>query len=463
MSWPSDLYARFQRLRPVLRYGAVGIAVVGTILIGTFLWIVAGPGPMDFAPDNTVALSEYHQNNPTGVPADLKAPSLVARGQYLARAADCTACHTAPGGEPFAGGLVINTPFGTIYSPNITPDRTTGIGNYRDADFLDALHRGIAPGGRHLYPAMPYDSYSYMTDADALAIKAYLFSLAPVRKIVPDSKLAFPFNQRWLMAIWQTLFNADIRFRPNTQQSAEWNRGAYLSEALAHCGDCHTPRNLMQALDNRSKFSGAAAAGWIAYNITGDRGTGVGAWSNQALADYLASGHAVGHGTASGTMGEAVDHSFSYLTSSDIRALVVYLRSVPAITSSDLPASLAGPAPDSHKQGVPPDLDPRGKLVFEQACASCHGWTGVSQLTPYATLTGARAVNDPRAANIAQIVISGGKRKTNDGAAVMPAFGPTYSDAEIAAVANYVAARFGNVRSKIRADDVAGLRRQASR
>ena len=309
---------------------------------------------------------------------------------------------------------------------------------------------------------MPYAAYTYMTDADALAIKAYLFSLAPVHAVAPKNTLAFPYNQRWLMAIWQLLFNPDTRFAPNVGRSAEWNRGAYLSEAMAHCGDCHTPRNWLQALDNRSKFSGADAEGWRAYNITDDEKTGIGAWHDAELAQYLSTGHAIGHGTASGTMGEAVDHSLSYLTPGDIKAIVAYVRTVPALPSSQLPATSARPAPASAQKGVPAGFDPLGKQVFEGVCASCHSWTGQSALTPYATLTGARAVNDPSGINAAQIVISGMMLKTKHGMATMPAFGAAYSDVEIAAVVNYVTARFGSKGSNIKAQDVAVLRGQTS-
>ena len=203
------------------------------------------------------------------------------------------------------------------------------------------------------------------------------------------------------------------------------------------------------------------AAGWHAYNITSDKGTGVGAWPDDALVSYLSTGHATGYGTASGPMGEAVDHSFSRMTPEDIRALVAYLRSVPPIVSTDLPATLAPPAPPSHKNGGG-TADARGKMVFEGACVSCHGWTGQSALSPFATLTGARAVNDPEAINVAQIVISGTKRHTPPGAVSMPAFGNAYSDAEIAAVANYVTARFGSKGSQITAQDVAALRKQTA-
>jgi mono/diheme cytochrome c family protein len=371
------------------------------------------------------------------------------------------ACHTSQGGKEFAGGLAIRLPFGTLYSTNITPDKETGIGDYSDQDFLNAVHRGIRRDGARLYPAMPFSSYTYMTDADALAIKAYLFSLPPVRVVAAADTLMFPFNQRWAMTFWSIVFNPDTRFEPDASQSPEWNRGAYVAEALAHCGECHTPRNLAFALDNRRKFAGAVTAGWRAFNISSDKTSGIGAWRDQDVASYLSIGHADGHGTASGPMGEAVDHSFSRLAPQDIGAVVAYLRSVPATASHDLPATLAPPAPASHKQGGGA-TDASGKLVFEGACVSCHGWTGESSISPFATLTGAWAVNDPSAVNVAQIVISGTRRLTPEGAVPMPAFGSAYSDEEIAAVANYVTARFGSKGSQLTAKDVAELRTQTS-
>jgi mono/diheme cytochrome c family protein len=408
-----------------------------------------------------VALADYRGTNPTGVPAALAQASLVERGAYLARAADCMVCHTAQGGKEYAGGLGFKLPFGTLYSTNITPDKETGIGNYTDQDFLNAVHRGIRRDSARLYPAMPFPSYTYMTDADALAIKAYLFSLPPVRAAAPENTLTFPFNQRWAMSFWSAVFNPDTRFEPDASKSPEWNRGAYLAEAMAHCGECHTPRNLAFALNNRQKFAGAVTAGWRAFNISSDKTTGVGAWRDDDLVSYLSIGHADGHGTASGPMGEAVDHSLSQLAPEDIRAVVAYLLSVPAIASTDLPATLAPPAPASHKEGGGTP-DPRGKMVFEGACVSCHEWTGESSISPFATLTGAWAVNDPSATNVAQIVISGTKRHVPEDAVSMPAFGRAYSDAEIAAVANYVTARFGSKGSRLTAKDVADLRKQAS-
>jgi mono/diheme cytochrome c family protein len=441
---------------------ALVVIIVILIVAGVVAWRIFVVGPMAFAPGATVALSDYHAADPTGVPASLAGADAVKRGEYLMRAADCMVCHTAPGGQDFAGGLAIPLPFGTLYSTNITPDKATGIGDYSDQDFLNAVRRGIRRDGTRLYPAMPYPSYTYLTDADALAIKAYLFSLAPVNSANRPDTLTFPFNQRWSMIFWSLVFNANSRFAPNTAQSPEWNRGAYIAEALAHCGECHTPRNLAFALDNRKKFAGAVTAGWRAFNITSDKGSGIGAWSDDDVFAYLSDGHALGHGTAAGPMGEAVDASFSQMTPTDIHALVSYVRSVPAVASSDLPATIAPPAPVSPKKGDE-TADVLGKKIFQEACVSCHNWTGVSAISPFATISGARAVNDPTATNVAQIVISGTVRHAPAGAVSMPAFGSAYSDTEIAAVANYVTARFGSEKSDIAEKDVAALRRQTSR
>src|SRR5258707_2102750 len=377
-------------MSPAARRILISVVAIVVVAIGVGLWIIRGPGPLAFAEGPKVALTDYRGANLTGVPAALAQASLVERGAYLARAADCMACHTTQGGKEYAGGLGFKLPFGTLYSTNITPDKETGIGNYSDQDFLDAVQRGKRHDGARLYPAMPYASYTYMTDADALAIKAYLFSLPPVRAAAPANTLAFPFNQRWGMIFWSALFNPDTRYMPDTSKSPEWNRGAYLVEALAHCGECHTPRNLAFALDNRKKFGGAVTAGWRAYNISSDKATGIGAWRDEDLISYLSIGHAAGHGIASGPMGEVVDQSFSQLSAEDVRAMVAYLRSVPAVASADLPATLAPPASASHKEGG--TADARGKMVFEGACVSCHGWNRQSAVSSLATLTRALAV-----------------------------------------------------------------------
>jgi len=307
---------------------------------------------------------------------------------------------------------------------------------------------------------MPFASYTFMTDADAGAIKAYLFSLKPVHAAAIPDTLKFPFNQRSLMGLWALMFNPNKRFEPRTERDPQWNRGAYLVEAMAHCGECHTPRNLMQALDQREKFAGTVQAGWRAYNITSDPKSGVGAWSEADLAHYLSVGYADGRGTAAGPMGEAVDNSLRYLTQGDITAIVTYLRTVSGIASADLPERRMQPASSSYSEGLAADAQLHGRAVYAGACVGCHEWSGVSPVIPYATLTGVRSVNDPTATNVVQIILSGAHRQMSDSRTAMPAFGGSYSDEEIASLANYVTARFGARPSALTADNIASLRAQ---
>jgi mono/diheme cytochrome c family protein len=440
--------------RRILRW-VIGVPVaIGLVAVAYMGWLVFQPGVTDFAGGHAVDLAAYAGPSPTGVPADLPPGDALSRGAYLTAAADCAACHTAKGGIPFAGGRPFKLPFGTIYTPNITPDPVTGIGRWTDADFLRAVHKGIGKGGERLYPAFPYASYTMLTDQDVLAIKTYLFSLKPVRQATLPNSFVFPFNQRWLMAIWGTLFNKDSRFKPIAERSPAWNRGAYLVEAAGHCAECHSPRNLMQAPDTRRKMAGGQAEGWNAYNITNDRLSGIGAWSDAEIAAYLAKGHAIGRGTASGPMREAVELSLAKLTPGDIAAIVTYVRTVPPIRSSASPEP-AGPAPRLASAG--PADNPTGKRIFEGACASCHAWTGAGALVAQAQLTGGRAVNDPSAVNVAQMVLNGSGPSTG-GHPLMPSFAAAYTDTEIAAVANYVTARFGAKPSDVSAKQVAAMR-----
>jgi len=433
------------------------VVLGGLVVAAAAFWYLMAPGALIFAGAETVRLADYKGSNPTGAPAELAQSDPVSRGRYLTDAADCQACHTREGGVPFAGGRGFKTQFGTLYSSNITPDRETGIGAWSAGDFLRAVHKGVRPDGTQLYPAFPYAAYTYLTDDDVQSIWAYLRSIPAVENPIPANELAFPFNQRWLMVIWSGFFNPDRRFAPNVRHSPEWNRGAYLVEALTHCGDCHTPRNALQALNNRRKFSGALTEGWRAYNITSDRMTGIGAWSDEGLAQYLTTGHAANHGTASGPMGEAIELSLSKLMPSDIRALVTYVRSIPAIASADFPAVRTEVADATPGSGADVREDSLGKRVFAGACSGCHGWSGTSPLMDRATLVGSRAINDPTAVNVVQVVLNGSPAGSPSSTG-MPGFGSGYSDAEIAAVANYVTARFGAKASAVTARTVAHLR-----
>jgi mono/diheme cytochrome c family protein len=373
------------------------------------------------------------------------APDLVARGKYLATAADCVACHTVPGGTPFAGGRAFALPFGTLYSPNITPDPQTGIGNYSDDEWVRMIHEGVGRGGKHLYPAMPYASFTQIKREDALAIKAYLMSLAPVRAEAPANEITFPFNQRWGMFFWNLLNNPDRRFKPDATQSADYNRGAYLVEALGHCGECHTPRSLSMGLKESKKFAGTVQVGWLAYNLTNDRTAGLASWTDAQLEHYLAEGHAEGHGPASGPMAEVIENSLRFLAAQDIHAIVVYLRGIPAQPD--------GP-PVTEREAKPAQVDPLGERLFLQACAGCHLPGGDGRQSPWAALRGSHTAGDADGRNLVQVLTHGTDMNTDHGSVFMHPFVGAYTDEELAAIANYTINQFGFRSGAVTADQV---------
>lgn len=417
---------------------------------------------------------------------------LVKRGEYLARAGNCSACHTSDKGRPFAGGVAMQTPFGTIYTPNITPDRDTGIGQWSDADFLRAMHEGIGKAGERLYPAFPYPSYTKVADRDVLAIRAYLNTVAPVRFTPPANALSFPFNQRWLMLFWN-LFNFDEgRFVPDPKQSAEWNRGAYLVDGLAHCGECHTPRNFMQGLTSDERFSGAAQAGWHAFNITPDRIGGIGNWSAAEVVAYLATGVAQGRANAAGPMAQVVEDSTQFLSGEDLRSIAVYLRALPPVRggisgnkaqardtygapAADVTAlrgAATGGADGGAKGGIngggARDVNAvnhvSGARLFIANCASCHRWTGVgvgaSAPGAYPSLMHNSVVGATDPTNLVMVILHGVSRKTRNADILMPSFGDQLTDDQIAELGDYVTKQFGNPDSSITAQQVARLRSQ---
>jgi mono/diheme cytochrome c family protein len=422
-------------MRRLIKIAGVVVMTLAVVVAGAVAWRIYDRDPEVSAAD---------------VPAT---PALIARGAYLVRAADCAACHNIPDGKPFAGGFAFHLPFGTIYSTNITADKETGIGNWSDNDFVRALHQGVAKEGTHLYPAFPYASYTGLSRADGVAMKAYLFSLPPVHAPARPNQLSFPFNQRWTLAFWNLAFLDDHRFKPDPALSTDQNRGAYLATALGHCGECHTPRNIGFAMEVGRQFGGAVAQGWHAYNITTNKDYGIGDWSDQQIADYLRFGHATGRGSASGPMGEAVGNSLQYLTAADTRSLVLYLRQVePQI---GVPGTEIDPAPGAMKASsawAPGETDAKSELgrhLFEGVCASCHEWNGGGRETNYAALAGSQAVNDPEGVNLVRVLLSGGDLKTSHGTAYMPSFASAYNDVELAAVANYVIGHFGGKAGRV--------------
>jgi len=392
------------------------------------------------------------------------AAPLLARGEYLTRAADCIACHTVEGShQPFAGGVAFKLPMGVIYSTNITADPVNGIGGWSDDEFVRAVREGVRNDGQHLYPAFPYTSYTALARGDVLAIKAYLMSLPAIAKGNRHNVLSFPFNQRWAMGFWNAAFFKSRRFAADPSQSSAWNSGAYLATALGHCGECHTPRNLGYGLEHGRELAGAELQGWRAYNITSDRDYGIGAWSAADTALYLKTGHADGRASAAGPMGEAVAHSLQYLAPADLGGLVDYLRSLPAHPGGERIVVDARPAAALASTAAAPGGDvaaahEEGSRLFEGNCASCHQYDGRGQESPYASLLGTRGVNDASAGNVTQVILQGVNLRIGDNDVFMPSFGAAYSDTEVAALANYVVAQFGGKAGTVTADEVAKRR-----
>ncbi|APA87876.1 cytochrome c [Paraburkholderia sprentiae WSM5005] len=451
------------------RFGGAALAAAFSLFALSIAWHEAH-GPAARSTDE-MPITQAHADaaaQASDGQATLAGPSahgeLVKRGQYLTRVADCAACHTADKSRPFAGGLPISTPFGTIVTPNITPDPDTGIGQWSDADFMRAMHEGVGKGGERLYPAFPYTAYTRVTDQDVLAIRAYLNTLAPIHYTPPANDLRFPFNQRWLMVFWNLFNFTEGRFVPDPKQSAEWNRGAYLVEGLAHCEECHTPRNFMQGLKSSARFSGAVQAGWHAFNITSDKTSGVGDWRDDQLVAYLSTGAAPGRANAAGPMGEVVANSTQYLTPVDLRSIVAFLRSVPAVSGGDARSrdQWGRPADDVTAMRGTTITGVNGAQLFIANCATCHSWTGegVGASAPgaYPSLIHNSTVGANDANNLALVILHGVNRTTAHADVLMPAFGGHLDDEQIAAITNYVTKQFGDPQATITTGQVAKLR-----
>jgi mono/diheme cytochrome c family protein len=385
--------------------------------------------------------------------ADQQAFEEIARGRYLAIAGDCAGCHNAPGGAPYAGGLPIETPFGTLVSPNITPDRETGIGAWTDDEFVNAMRDGTRRGGEHLYPAMPYTYYTKAAREDVLAIRAYLQTLEPVRNEVKANQLPFPFNVRASMVGWNELYLKRGTFTPVAGKSDEWNRGAYLVEGLGHCGLCHTAKNAMGGDETARALQGGALQGWYAPDLTGDPRTGLGNWSVDDVIAYLKTGHN-NVSAATGPMSDVIVHSTSQMTDADLRAIAVYLKDQPA-PSGESPKPVSGED----------RLMRAGEAIYLDNCAACHtsAGTGIPQLFP--ALKGSPSVQSTDSASLIRVVLRGAQSVATDPAPTapsMPALGWKLSDAEVAAVVTYIRNSWGNAASPVLASGVASTRQQLS-
>ncbi|WP_074830828.1 MULTISPECIES: c-type cytochrome [Bradyrhizobium] len=367
--------------------------------------------------------------------------ALLQKGEYLARAGDCIACHTAREGKTFAGGLPMKTPFGTLYTSNITPDPQTGIGMWTSDQFFQMMHNGRFPDGGLVYPAMPFASYTKVTREDSDAIYAYLRSIPPVKQRNREHDLKFPFNNRSLILGWRTLFFTEGEFKPDPTKSADWNRGAYLVEGLGHCGMCHTAINALGGSSDSQAFEGGLIPmqNWYAPSLTSNKEAGLGDWSLEEISDYLRKGVS-SRGAVYGPMAEVVYNSLQYLNDDDTRAMAVYLKSLTQGTSPEKPSQ---PLPSAESSL----LLSLGKQIYDRECASCHGTVGLGMPPHYPPLAGNQSIQMVSAVNAIRMVLNGGYPPGTSGNPMpygMPPFAHRLSDDEVAAVVTYIRTSWGN-------------------
>lgn len=400
-----------------------GIIVLAALLLSTASSFAGGSDPQEF--------------------------TQIQRGRYLAILSDCSSCHTVPGsGHPFAGGRAIETPFGNIVAPNITPDPETGIGSWSDEAFDAAVRHGIRRNGSRLYPAMPYNAYTKMSRDDVLAIRAYLNTITPVRNAVVADTLPFPFNIRAAMRVWDALYFKEGDYRPDPNQSAEWNRGAFLVSGPAHCGACHTPKTFLGGDKTNQYLEGAYLQGWSAPDITNDARLGLGRWSKADIVSYLKSGH--NHITAAtGPMGEVVTLSTAQMTDPDLNAIATYLKSLPGRTEATSSLSANDPAMVA------------GGAIYRDQCSACHGLDGkgVAELFPSIADSSMVKSNDPTTS--IRIVLRGARSvgtSSQPTAPGMPSYGRQLNDDEVAAVLTYMRNNWGSAATPVTSEQVSKVR-----
>lgn len=364
--------------------------------------------------------------------------SRIATGRYLVNAGDCASCHTDTGGKPFAGGRAIQTPFGVIYSSNITPDSETGIGKWSETDFYNAMHRGMGRNGKHLYPAFPYPWFTKVSADDAQAIKAYLDTIPPVRQRNRPSKLPWPLSVRRVMAGWNALYFREGAFKPDASKSALWNRGAYLVEGLGHCGACHTATNAVGAPKKNQRLTGGDfGEHWYAPSLTSDLRDGLGNWSIADIVEYLKTG-SNGKGTAGGPMAEVVENSTQYLSDSDLDAMATYLKDIPA--RENLSSTQTVASADSANLT-------RGQALYEDNCSGCHMENGAGLAQVFPSLKESSAVQAKIPDTLIHLILAGASNAITPSKLTgfsMPAFNEKFDDDELADVVNYIRNAWGN-------------------
>jgi mono/diheme cytochrome c family protein len=423
------------------RRGYVIGVIVALCLVAVALWLLRSPD------DHYVA-----RPSPSGSPSF----ELLERGRVLARLANCHACHTARGGEPFAGGRAIPTAFGTFYSPNITPDAQTGLGRWTERDFWRALHLGISRDGSLLYPAFPYPNFTKITQDDAHALWEYLKTVKPVSRRSDPHALRFPYKYRPLLRVWRAVYFEPGVFEPVSTQSASWNRGAYLAEAVAHCDLCHVPRNSMGAAQSSPDARGGRVLGWYAPALDRADEAGMQNWNPESIVDLLRAGRTTSEvsrqAATLGPMAEVVYESLQHAPRADIEAIATYLEALPEPASASSPRAPASPPSPAAKSR----LD-SGRAVYEDRCATCHGDAGEGRLPAALALANNRAVTMDPAVNVIRVVLYGGYPPGTAGNPQpfgMPPFAQDLSDDQIADVVSFIRASWGNRGSLVSADQV---------
>jgi len=442
------------------------LIVIGVALLGWMAFSASG-------------LSQRGEAQTSNALADTNDPRLIAKGKYLAQAGDCAGCHTAPPGgpsgseplhpaAPFAGGLPMGSPFGTIWSSNITPDPVAGIGRYSYEDFERAVREGVAPGNRRLYPAMPYPSFAKINDDDMRALYAYfMHGVAPVPTPAPQTKLPFPFSQRWALMFWDFGFAPDDVFTPEATRSARWNRGAYLVQSLGHCGACHTPRGPAYEERGYSEHSRLYLTGgtndhWFAPNLTGDKGSGLGRFSEDDIAAFLKRGHGGGLVTF-GSMVQVVEDSTQYLSDDDLRAIAHYLKSLPPQAASGHFDDHSKAAAQTVRAMNTGDIELPGAGIYQSFCARCHKADGMGQTLEYPRLAGNPAVLGAQADSLVRLLVEGGEAPHTESGPDpkrMPSFANKLTDTEMARVLTFVRNTWGNDAAPLSTRDVARIRQR---
>ena len=384
--------------------------------------------------------------------AMLADPALIAKGEYLATVGDCAGCHTAQGGARYAGGRLMPTPFGDIPVPNITPDHETGLGEWSFEDFWQALHAGKGRHGELLYPVFSYTSYTKVHEEDALAIFAWLQSMAPVHQPVRAPSLAFPYSVRRSLKAWRALYFREGEFKPDAEQSAAWNRGAYVVQGLGHCNECHDARDSFGGIRQDLHLAGGQipVQDWYAPDLSTRTNGGLDGWSEQDIVDLLKTGQSA-KGVAFGPMAAVVSGSTQHMTDADLRAVASYLQSLPPR------APLAEPTTPFDAS----TLTEQGGKVYAKHCADCHGKNGEGVTGIYPPLDGNSSVTEPTGINATRMVLLGGfspVTAANQRPYSMPPFAQQLSDAEVAAVVTYIRRSWGNQGSIVRAEKVRTLR-----